>query len=66
MNEIRELTEMELEAVSGGLFDVGVNLQTIVAPADRCGSRRCRYLRPRWRRYRCERRWSTTNLGVQR
>jgi hypothetical protein len=32
MSEIRELTEMEVEAVSGGLFDVGVDVQTIVAP----------------------------------
>jgi hypothetical protein len=32
MSEIRELIDMELDAVSGGLFDVGVNVQTIVAP----------------------------------
>jgi hypothetical protein len=32
MNEIRELTEMEVEAVVGGLFDIGVDVQTIVAP----------------------------------
>ena len=32
MNEVRELIDTELDAVSGGLFDVGVNVQTIVAP----------------------------------
>ena len=32
MNEIRELTETEVEAVVGGLFDIGVDVQTIVAP----------------------------------
>ena len=32
MSEIRELIDTELEAVAGGLFDVGVNVQTIVAP----------------------------------
>ena len=32
MNEIRELTEIEVEAVVGGLFDIGVDVQTIVAP----------------------------------
>jgi len=32
MSEIRELIDMELDTVSGGLFDVGVNVQTIVAP----------------------------------
>jgi len=32
MNEIRELIDSELDAVAGGLFDVGVNVQTIVAP----------------------------------
>ena len=32
MNEIRELIDTELDAVSGGLFDVGVDVQTIVAP----------------------------------
>ena len=32
MNEIRELAEMEVEAVVGGLFDIGVDVQTIVAP----------------------------------
>ena len=33
MSEIRELIDTELEVVSGGgLFDVGVNVQTIVAP----------------------------------
>jgi hypothetical protein len=32
MNEIRELIDTELDTVSGGLFDVGVDVQTIVAP----------------------------------
>jgi hypothetical protein len=32
MNEIRELIDTELDTVSGGLFDVGVDIQTIVAP----------------------------------
>jgi len=32
MSEIRELIDSELEVVAGGLFDVGVNVQTIVAP----------------------------------
>ena len=32
MNEICELTETEVEAVVGGLFDIGVDVQTIVAP----------------------------------
>jgi len=32
MNEVRELIDTELDTVSGGLFDVGVNVQTIVAP----------------------------------
>jgi len=32
MNEIRELIDAELDTVSGGLFDVGVDVQTIVAP----------------------------------
>jgi hypothetical protein len=32
MSEIRELIDTELDTVSGGLFDVGVNVQTIVAP----------------------------------
>jgi len=32
MNEVRELIDTELDAVAGGLFDVGVNVQTIVAP----------------------------------
>jgi hypothetical protein len=32
MNEIRELLDTELDTVSGGLFDVGVDVQTIVAP----------------------------------
>ena len=32
MSEIRELIDTELEVVSGGLFDVGINVQTLVAP----------------------------------
>ena len=32
MSEIRELIDTELDTVAGGLFDVGVNVQTIVAP----------------------------------
>ena len=32
MNEIRELIDTELDTVSGGLFDVGIDVQTIVAP----------------------------------
>ena len=32
MSEIRELIDSELEVVAGGLFDVGVNVQTIVTP----------------------------------
>jgi hypothetical protein len=32
MNEIRELIDTELDTVSGGLFDIGVDVQTIVAP----------------------------------
>ena len=32
MNEVRELIDTELDTVAGGLFDVGVNVQTIVAP----------------------------------
>jgi hypothetical protein len=32
MNEVRELIDTELDTVSGGLFDVGVNVQTIVNP----------------------------------
>ena len=32
MNEIRELIDAELDTVSGGLFDVGIDVQTIVAP----------------------------------
>jgi hypothetical protein len=32
MSEMRELIDTELATVSGGLFDVDVNVQTIVAP----------------------------------
>jgi hypothetical protein len=32
MSEIRELIDTELDNVSGGLFDIGVYVQTIVAP----------------------------------
>ena len=62
MNEIRELIDTELEAVSGGsLFDVGVNVQIsiqinapvqIAVAVGGTGD-----LRPRWRRFGVERRW---------
>lgn len=66
MNEVRELIDTELDTVSGGLFDVGVNVQTIVNPQIALAVGGPGIFAPGGGATGCERRWSTDKPRCQR